>query len=61
MPYIFIASVDTQPFDGANQAVNGARARMHYWCDRLIENRYEPFNELLLLGYMQQNSISVST
>ncbi|RDI84042.1 Nucleoporin [Venturia inaequalis] len=58
MPYKFIVGTASESFDTAPKAIHDARARMN-WAAResFGEATHEPFNECLVLGYFEDNSI----
>lgn len=61
LPYNFIASPDTQAFSQAPAAIMDALNRLT-WAgkDAVKDGSYRPFNELLCLGYMEDQRIKVS-
>ncbi|KAI9828288.1 MAG: hypothetical protein M1819_006626 [Sarea resinae] len=61
MPYKFVSKVDSRSFEDACRAVLLARTRMN-WAGRYVAGdlgkTHQEFNELLTLGYFQDQSIS---
>jgi len=58
MPYKFVASVDSQPFDGAPWPLTETRSRLN-WAARTVNGlrEIEEFNELLTIGYFDGQNI----
>ncbi|GAB7343325.1 hypothetical protein MBLNU457_1373t1 [Dothideomycetes sp. NU457] len=59
MPYKFVASVDSQSFDGAPWPLTETRSRLN-WAARTTVNdlrKNEEFNELLTIGYFDGQNI----
>lgn len=60
MPYKFIASGDSWPFEDAPVAVRSARARLN-WAQRTMVNElsgYKDFNEELVFAYLESQKIN---
>lgn len=61
MPYKFIVAVDSKPFKGAPQVILEGLNRLT-WAGKhtVCEPNFLQFNELLALGYFEEQSIGVS-
>lgn len=61
LPYKFVAAMDSKGFSEAPPAILDALNHLT-WAgqDAVRDGSYRPFNELLCLGYMENQSISVS-
>lgn len=58
MPYSFITAVESESFETAPKAVHDARTRMNWAARELFgEDKHEPFNKCLVLGYFEENNI----
>jgi hypothetical protein len=60
MPYKFIVAVDSKPFKGAPQVILDGLSKLT-WAGKhtVCEREFLPFNELLALGYFEEQSIGV--
>ncbi|KAI9812295.1 MAG: hypothetical protein M1827_004744 [Pycnora praestabilis] len=59
MPYKYAVAVDSQSFEGTPQTIRSARSRLN-WAARYVlgaEEHLKEFNELLALGYFEQQAI----
>lgn len=61
MPYDFVVTVDPKPFKGAPQVIMDGLNRLT-WAGKYTvgETTFLQFNELLALGYFEEQSIGVS-
>lgn len=61
LPYNFVAAPDSKGFSDAPPAIMDALSRLT-WAgqDAVQDGSYRPFNELLCLGYMENQQIGVS-
>jgi hypothetical protein len=60
MPYKFVASADSEPFEAAPEYVRAARSILNFWGQHFFGEEYEQANEVLVLGYMPDGAINVS-
>jgi len=62
MPYKFIAAADSFSFEEACDTIKNARAVMAKTAGDLVKSEnHQEFNEVLALGYFENQSISVSS
>ena len=59
MPYKFVASVDSQPFEGAPWPLTETRSRLNWAARTIVDDlrENEEFNELLTIGYFDGQNI----
>ena len=62
MPYKYVVSVDSKPFSEAPPTIMNIVNRLT-WAGKKVVNdgTYQQFNELLCLGYFENQSIGVSS
>ena len=60
MPYNYVVAVDSKPFKGAPQVIMDSLNRLTWAGKHTVgEATYLPFNELLALGYFEEQAIGV--
>lgn len=61
MPYNYIVAVDSKPFKGAPKAIMNGLNRLTWAGKHTVgDTTFLQFNELLALGYFEEQSIGVS-
>lgn len=61
MPYKFVVAVDSKPFNGAPQVIMSGLDRLTWAGKHTVgDTTFLQFNELLALGYFEEQSIGVS-
>ena len=61
MPYNYVVAVDSKPFEGAPQAIMNGLNRLTWAGKHTVgDSTFLQFNELLALGYFEEQSIGVS-
>lgn len=62
MPYKYVVDVNSKPFCEAPQPIISALHRLS-WAGQttVTDGTFKPFNELLTLGYFEEQKIGVST
>ncbi|KAI9711536.1 MAG: hypothetical protein M1820_002100 [Bogoriella megaspora] len=58
MPYKFVAATASKSFENAPKAINDARSRLNWAARCTVSEDQKAFNELLVLGYLEDQSIS---
>ncbi len=60
MPYKYVVDVDSKPFAEAPMPIINALHRLTWAGQKTVNNgTFQPFNELLTLGYFEQQKIGV--
>ena len=61
MPYKFVTAVDSKPFSDAPKPVIDALRRLTWAGQKSVDgDEFAKFNELLVLGYFEEQTINVS-
>lgn len=60
MPYKYIVSVNSKPFEGAPDVIMNGLNRLTWAGKHAVGKDYQGANELLALGYFEKQQIHVS-
>lgn len=61
MPYKYVVAVDSKPFKGAPKVIMDGLNRLTWAGNHTVgAESFLPFNELLALGYFEEQAIGVS-